>query len=188
MTTCQRWQRRILRIVGAAGMLAAVAVFMPFEWMAAIHAYLGMGPLPHEPVVEYLARTASLFYVMLGVLFWLLSRDVPGNRRSITLVAVACVAAGVALVTVDMRGGMPWWWTAAEGPLTVAFGLALLLLQMGAARERAEADAATDDASAEPEAGPADAAPDPSGAQDESGPSRPDISPPHMEPEEPRYG
>jgi hypothetical protein len=34
----------------------------------------------------------------------------------------------VALLGVDLAAGMPWWWTAAEGPGGVAFGAVLFVL------------------------------------------------------------
>ena len=56
-------------------LLALPAVFMPVEWMAAIHRWLGLGELPATPLVEYLARSTSALYVLLGSLFFVIAGD-----------------------------------------------------------------------------------------------------------------
>ena len=62
-----------LRLVGLSAILAIVAVVMPFSWMAAAHEFLGMGEMPEGAIVDYLARSLSAVYVVLGVLLWKLS-------------------------------------------------------------------------------------------------------------------
>ena len=56
----------VLRITGCVSLLAAIFVFVPYSWMNAIHQQLGMGELPSNPVVGYLARSTSAFYALLG--------------------------------------------------------------------------------------------------------------------------
>jgi hypothetical protein len=41
--------------------------------MAATHAWLGMGDFPRAPLVDYLARSASLMYAQHGAVFLFLS-------------------------------------------------------------------------------------------------------------------
>ena len=155
MTRSERRLTILLRVVGAAEALAIVAVFMPRAWILACHEMLGMGAFPEAPVAEYLARSTSLFYALLGgVLCWL-SLDVRRYARVVTVLAVATIACGVILLASDMRAGMPWWWTVGEGPFVVALGVAFLLLQ---ARARCEARAAE-------EAGPPE-------ERDDAGPGR----------------
>lgn len=52
-----RFLRLFLWIVGTASLLAVAAVVMPYAWMNAIHQWLGMGRLPSDPIVGYLARS-----------------------------------------------------------------------------------------------------------------------------------
>ena len=139
MTRSERQLAILLRVIGTANALAIVAVFMPRAWILACHEMLGMGPFPGPPVAEYLARSTSLSYVLWGVLLWWLSFDVRRRRRAIVAVGVATVACGVVLLSVDIRAGMPWWWTVGEGPFVVALGVAFLLLQV---RARGEVGAA----------------------------------------------
>ena len=56
----------LLRIVGVGALFALVAVFMPVSWMAATHRWLGLGEMPTGPIVEYLARSLSAFYAIMG--------------------------------------------------------------------------------------------------------------------------
>ena len=38
------------------------------SWIAASHEWLGMGDYPDRPIVDYLARSLSLFYGLVGLL------------------------------------------------------------------------------------------------------------------------
>jgi hypothetical protein len=60
----------LLRIVGVPALFALVRVFMPVSWMAATHRWLGLGEMPTGPVVEYLSRSLSAFYALMGALAW----------------------------------------------------------------------------------------------------------------------
>ena len=58
----------LLWVGGVSGLFALVAVFMPVSWLVAAHRWLGLGEMPTSPVVEYLARSLSAFYALLGAL------------------------------------------------------------------------------------------------------------------------
>ncbi len=120
--------RFFLRWVGAVAMLAIVAVVMPYSWMDAIHRALGMGPLPSEPVVGYLARSLSAFYAMFGALLWRLSLDVRGNRPVLRFIGTATVAFGLTLLGIDLAESMPTFWRLGEGPISILLGLIVLIL------------------------------------------------------------
>jgi len=142
MTRSERHLAICLRVIGAASLLAVVAVFMPRAWMAWCHEMLGLGPFPDAPVTEYLARSASLFYALSGGVYVFVSLDVRRYARVVTVLAVATIVCGVVLLSIDMRAGMPWWWTVGEGPFVVAVGIAILLLQVRARSETEAADRA----------------------------------------------
>ena len=126
----------LLRCVGTVTCLAIVAVFMPRSWMAAIHEWLGMGRFPDAAIVEYLARSLSAFYVILGGLLWLSSTDVRRYATLLTYLGVVTIAFAVVIFVVDLRAGMPWFWAAFEGPVVLCLGAAILLLQAAAKRPR----------------------------------------------------
>ena len=146
MTRSERRLTSLLRGGGTMNVLAIVAVFMPRAWILACHEMLGMGAFPEAPVAEYLARSTSLFYALLGGVLWWLSFDVRRYGRVITVLGVVSIACGVILLAGDVRAVMPWWWIVGEGPFVVALGVAFLLLQ---ARARGEVCAAEEAGSPE---------------------------------------
>ncbi len=118
----------LLRIVGVGSLFALVAVVMPSSWMAATHRWLGLGEMPTGPVVEYLARSLSAFYALLGALCLVVAADLKRYRPLVRFLGAAVVLMSVAFLGVDLAAGMPWWWTASEGPGGVVFGVLLLVL------------------------------------------------------------
>lgn len=106
----------LLRAIGVLDLLSFAAVVMPRSLMVAIHSQLQIGVLPSEPIVGYLARTASMFYGFTGVLLLFLATDVVKFRDVIRFVAVCGMVAGLIVLGVDLAEGMPVWWIALEGP------------------------------------------------------------------------
>ncbi len=118
----------LLRIAGL-GMLGALAfVFCPFDWMATIHQRIGMGELAYTPLLSYLIRTLSALYAILGAILVFVSRDVERYRPLIHFLGMTSVLGGVGVTVLDAVLRLPLFWTVAEGPLTVALGVALILL------------------------------------------------------------
>jgi hypothetical protein len=118
----------LLRIVGVGSLFALVAVFMPMSWMAATHRRLGLGEMPTGPVVEYLARDLSAFYAVMGALCLVVATDLERYRPLVRFLGVAFALMSVVFLGVDLSAGMPWWWTASEGPGGVVFGALLFYL------------------------------------------------------------
>jgi len=128
MNNQERLFKLFLRILGTASLLALVAVVMPYSWMNATHQWLGMGQLPPEPIVGYLARSTSAFYALLGGLFWVVSFDLHRHKLILCYLGVAIVIFGAALLAVDLLEGMPLYWSLIEGPINVIFGVVISML------------------------------------------------------------
>jgi len=126
--TSERTLQLILRVMGSSSLLALFFVGVPHSWMESIHASLGMGQLPDEPVVGYLARSTSAFYAIVGGLFWVVSFDLERHRRVLIYLGAATTCLGVVLFLVDWAEGLPRLWAIWEGPFVVAFGIVLLVL------------------------------------------------------------
>ena len=123
----------LLRIVGVGSLFALVAVVMPTSWMAATHRWLGLGEMPTGPVVEYLARSLSAFYAVMGALCLVLTSDLERYRPLVRFLGPAFALMSLVLLGVDLAAGMPWW-SASEGPGGVVFGALLFLLARPAQR------------------------------------------------------
>jgi hypothetical protein len=128
MTSADRAVAVLLRILGAGGLLAVGAVFLPVPWMAATHRWLGLGEMPTAPVVEYLARTVAAFYAFLGALCLVVASDPRRYRPLVRFLSVAFALLGVAFTGVNWAAGLPWWWFLCEGPPGVLAGAAVLIL------------------------------------------------------------
>jgi hypothetical protein len=118
----------LLRFVGVPALFALVPVLMPISWMAVTHRWLGLGEMPTGPVVEYLARSLSAFYAIMGALCLALANDLERYRPLVRFLGVAFALVSVVLLGVDLAAGMPWWWSASEGPGGVVFGALLFVL------------------------------------------------------------
>jgi len=116
----------LLRIIGTTSSLALAAVVMPYGWMNGIHTWLGMGPLPSDPIVGYLARTLSAFYALFGGLLWVLSFDTLKYRAVIQCVGYGLLSLGVIILGVDWAEGMPSVWKWTEGPVSILYGVLIL--------------------------------------------------------------
>ena len=115
-----------LRLVGTVAGLAAICAVMPLRWMDAIHRAIGMGALPDQPIVEYLARSTSALYALMGALFWMLSFDLVRYHLLVRRLGMAIIALGILLLGVDIMAGMPWFWKAIEGPANIVLGAIIL--------------------------------------------------------------
>jgi hypothetical protein len=139
-THSERWLARAVRFGALVLSVAALAIFLPFRWMDATHAWLGLGSLPDLPIVHYLTRSLAALYAFHGAIMWRLATDVRRYAPMIRLIAWGDIVFGAALFGIDWFAGMPWYWTAAEGPSLIGYAVIVLWLlrrferESGAAR------------------------------------------------------
>ena len=120
----------LLAIHGAGALCAVFAVFMPAAWMGTVHdEWLGMGELPMTPVVEYLARTVSIFYALFGALSLFAAVHVKDSPCIVAFLGWAAVLVGALVTGVILAAGLPWWWAAGEGLASVGVGVTVLVLK-----------------------------------------------------------
>lgn len=122
--------RAILIFNGAITLFAAPAVFFPTSWLASLHEASGLGDFPDEPVVQYLARSASALYAMLGALTLVLAWDVKRYSLLITGWGASMILFGILIFWIDHTAGMPLYWTWGEGPYLVLTGVLALIFQV----------------------------------------------------------
>jgi hypothetical protein len=125
----EKWLVLLLRLCAAILLLAAVAIVMPFDWMAKTHAWLGMGELHETPLLNYLTRSLSALYAYHGAFMLVLSFDVRRYRGLVVFVGSANIVFGLFLLVLDVAVGMPFYWTLSEGPSIMLSGVLLLYLQ-----------------------------------------------------------
>jgi len=113
----------VLRVVGVLAMLAIVAVFMPLSWMASVHESIGMGKMSEGPIVEYLARSLSALYALLGCWIFYLSGRVPEQLGFVRLFGSLFAVFGVVLGWIGFKSSMPVTWVLLEGPPAILLGL-----------------------------------------------------------------
>jgi hypothetical protein len=118
-----------LRLGAAVLLLAVLTALLPFSWMAATNAWLGLSDLPDTPLVGYLTRSLSALYAFHGALLLVLAQDVRRYRPLIRFLAVASIVFGAFMLGLDLSVGMPGFWALAEGPFIIAAGACLLYLQ-----------------------------------------------------------
>jgi hypothetical protein len=124
----------LLRLAGGITCAAFLAMFLPADWMASTHEWLGLGEFPRSPLVDYLTRSVAALYGIHGALLLLISRDPVRYRTIVQFVAVMNVVFGVILVLIDWHAGLPWWWTLGEGPPIIVFGIVLAFLNRSGTR------------------------------------------------------
>lgn len=130
----ERIQKVLLRLAGAIEILAFIAVVMPRSWMEISHAWLGLGQMPHGPVLMFLIRQASYTYGMHGISLWVLALDMKRFRPLIILNGIAYLLAAPVFSTIDYATGMPLWWTIGDAVGCGFFGAALLWCSLSGSR------------------------------------------------------
>ena len=127
----ERLLKLILQINGGVMATALIAVFLSHDQMAAIHEWLGLEEekFPKAIIVDYLARSLSAFYAIMGILYLVLARDVRAHASVITFMAWASICFGVGSIFIGLQLGFPAWWTWGEGPFIILYGAAILWLQ-----------------------------------------------------------
>jgi hypothetical protein len=116
----------LLRLGGVVMLTALGAVVMPYEWMNVIHQQVGLGELPHVPIVGYLTRSISALYALHGALLVFLAGDVRRYLLVVRFLAVAGAVFGALMLGIDYTVRMPVSWTVGEGPFVVALSAVIL--------------------------------------------------------------
>ena len=128
MNTYEQFLIIILRVVGSVSLLALIFVFVPYSWMNTIHFQLGMGELPSNPIVGYLARSTSAFYALLGALLIVTSFNIQKHIEILKFLGIAISLMGLLLFWIDWYEGMPLFWKVWEGPFVFFLGIVLFFL------------------------------------------------------------
>ena len=120
--------RILLGVIGAGLLTATGAVFLPVEWMAASHRWLGLGEFPNSAITVYLARSTSLLYAVHGFLMLYTAIHLRQYLPLAKIFGYLHIVIGLVMLGIDVTTPMPFYWTAVEGiPISLA-GAAIVWL------------------------------------------------------------
>lgn len=118
----------LLRVFAILPMTAVFAAMLPVATMDEVHQYIGLGTLPKGPIVEYLARSTSLFYAIHGALLWYIASDLRRYRDLFWFYLWISLLFALGLFLTDLSAGLPPAWALAEGPAIAAFVVLIMWL------------------------------------------------------------
>ena len=107
---------------------ALIPMVMPTSWMESANDWLGLAAFHRSPLTEYMTRSLSAVYAILGLLALYVSRDVAKYRDLIAFFGGVTVLLGIFLTILDFRIGLPASWAWTEGPPSAALGLVIVWL------------------------------------------------------------
>ena len=105
---------------------AALAAFLPNRWMIEIHSKLGLGEMTQQTIVEYLARSCSMLYFIHGLVLAYVSLNMRKYWEMVRFLAFLHLLLGAFVLGIDLKSGMPAYWTVAEGGGIMLFSCVLL--------------------------------------------------------------
>jgi len=127
----------LLWAFGVSGLLAAVPAVMPRSWLVAAVAHAEPGT-PVLLLVEYLARSLSAMYCLLGGIMCLCAREplrhAPIIRWLGGFAAVAGTAACILILLAPYPKNVVLWLLAVDAGIIGLFGVAVLTMQVIACR------------------------------------------------------
>ena len=134
MLRSEMYLKHLLRLNGLIGMLAAFAVVMPNAWLDWCVSQI-QAEVSGSFLVEFLARSLSMLFLLVGVLLVVFASDVIRFRVPITFVAVwilmsvggLCLYIGPYLTQLAQQ----WffWLMVADAGWATLFALSILVLQ-----------------------------------------------------------
>ena len=135
--------RLLLRVAGGVMLLAVTGLAMPRSWMAWTHEHLGMGEFPPGVLVEYLARSLSGLYALIGAALLVMAGDLRRYRTPIRCVGAAFAVVGptMGILLVGHLGQFFYWLVMLDALTAGALGVLILLLSARRAMDTEPAEA-----------------------------------------------
>lgn len=120
---------RLLYLLAGILFLALPAAFLPTDWMDRVHRFLGLGPLPRSPLMEYLTRSVSLVYAAASPFLVMMALDLRRYLPLIRLLGWVLLAGAGTFVALDLWADLPLFWTVIEGTSLLLMGLGVIALE-----------------------------------------------------------
>ncbi len=148
----EKWLTFLFRLNAVLLTSATLTILLPNGVMQSMHQWLGLGDMPGmepandpnpaaSPITEYLARSCSMMYAVHGIVLMVVAFNIRKYWDLVPILVGLHLALGATVLGIDLKSGMPWYWTLAEGPGIMVFAVALLWLwkQAGSASNDASA-------------------------------------------------
>lgn len=118
-----------LRVMAVLDGLALAAIIAPWSWIAASAREFGFEVEQANPLVHYLARTASGMYVVYGATLWLVASDPERYAKLIRFLAWIAIVQSTAVLAIDVVEQMPptWYWPEFGGHVAESVVILVLL-------------------------------------------------------------
>ena len=141
MSFSEKCLKFILRLNGLLAIMAVVAVFMPHSWLvwcvSKVEPELSVGFL-----VAYLARSLSIFFVLVGIFLLIFASDVNRYQKLITCVALWIICA-IGCFALYSWASIPelvkhwfFWFVVGDASLSLLVALAILACQLRMRRDK----------------------------------------------------
>ena len=126
------WPERVifsaLLVIGICGLLACPVLFFSTSHIESWHLALLGEPLLTSPILLYLIRSLSMFYVLSSLFTLALARNLHRYRVLIQFWSFLAIVKGIVMLSIDQQLPFPGWWTLIEGPSSICLGSVMLLL------------------------------------------------------------
>jgi hypothetical protein len=102
----------LLRIVAVSAILSGISFYFPERWIDSFLAWCGLaGPMPHAVLMRYVLWGAGNLQVGIGVVIWVISRDVARYQPVVIAVLVVFLIAAPAFYLTNALAGLPSYWS-----------------------------------------------------------------------------
>ena len=120
----------VLRLLAALQILTASLALIPTASLAKVHAWVGLGPLPESPFLQYVVRGGAFVQGCIGVLIWVMATDVLRYRPLIIATGAIYLACAPVFLLIHLAVKMPAVWCAADTGSCLLTGLVVLTLAL----------------------------------------------------------
>ncbi len=104
----------LLRLAAVSVFLSGVTFLLPMSSIDAFLACCGLEAVPHVRLMRYVLFAAGLLQVGIGVVVWVVARDVVRYQPVVVTALVAFLIGAPAFYLFDALAGMPRWWCILE--------------------------------------------------------------------------
>lgn len=100
----------LLRVVAVSAILSGVSFFFPERWIDSFVVWWGVEPMPQHVLMHYVLWGAGFLQVGIGVVVWVMARDIVRHQPVVMAVLLAFLAGAPAFYLIDALAGLPCYW------------------------------------------------------------------------------